>query len=89
MNPQLIIDMGRKAILTAGLLALPALATGLVVGLLVSIIQAVTQIHEMTLTFIPKIIAIALALYFFLPWMLRIILNYTSTLFLNFSSFIK
>jgi len=89
MNPQLVIEIGRKAILTAGLLALPALATGLVVGLLVSIIQAVTQIHEMTLTFIPKIIAIALALYFFLPWMLRIILNYTSTLYLNFSSFIK
>jgi len=89
MNPQLVIEIGRKAILTAGLLALPALATGLVVGLLVSIIQAVTQIHEMTLTFIPKIVAIALALYFFLPWMLRIILNYTSTLFLNFSSFIK
>ena len=89
MDPQLVIDIGRKAILTAGLLALPALATGLVIGLLVSIIQAVTQIHEMTLTFIPKIVAIALALYFFLPWMLRIILNYTSTLFLNFSSFIK
>ena len=89
MNPQLVIEIGRKAILTAGLLALPALATGLVVGLLVSIIQAVTQIHEMTLTFIPKIIAIALALYFFLPWILRIILNYTSTLYLNFSSFIK
>lgn len=89
MNPQLVIEIGRKAILTAGLLALPVLATGLVVGLLVSIIQAITQIHEMTLTFIPKIIAIALALYFFLPWMLRIILNYTSTLYLNFSSFIK
>jgi len=89
MNPQLVIEIGRKAILTAGLLALPALVTGLVVGLLVSIIQAVTQIHEMTLTFIPKIVAIALALYFFLPWILRIILNYTSTLYLNFNSFIK
>ena len=86
---QLIVDMGRKAILTAGLLAMPVLAAGLIVGLLVSIIQAVTQIHEMTLTFIPKIIAIAAVLYFLLPWMLKVLLHYTSSLYLNLGMFIK
>jgi len=89
MNMQLIVDMGRKAILTAGLLAMPVLAAGLIVGLLVSIIQAVTQIHEMTLTFIPKIIAIAAVLYFLLPWMLKVLLHYTSSLYLNLGMFIK
>jgi len=86
---QLIVDMGRKAILTAGLLAMPVLAAGLIVGLLVSVIQAVTQIHEMTLTFIPKIIAIAAVLYFLLPWMLKVLLHYTSSLYLNLGMFIK
>jgi len=89
MNIQLIVDIGRKAILTAGLLAMPALTAGLIVGLLVSIIQAVTQIHEMTLTFIPKIIAIAAVLYFLLPWMLKVLLHYTSSLYLNLGMFIK
>jgi len=86
---QLIVDIGRKAILTAGLLAMPVLAAGLIVGLLVSVIQAVTQIHEMTLTFIPKIIAIAAVLYFLLPWMLKVLLHYTSSLYLNLGMFIK
>jgi len=86
---QLIVDIGRKAILTAGLLAMPVLAAGLIVGLLVSVIQAVTQIHEMTLTFIPKIIAIAVVLYFLLPWMLKVLLHYTSSLYLNLGMFIK
>ncbi|MCD6083779.1 flagellar biosynthesis protein FliQ [Candidatus Aerophobetes bacterium] len=89
MNMQLIVDIGRKAILTAGLLAMPVLAAGLIVGLLVSVIQAVTQIHEMTLTFIPKIIAIAVVLYFLLPWMLKVLLHYTSSLYLNLGMFIK
>ncbi|RLE08040.1 flagellar biosynthetic protein FliQ [Candidatus Aerophobetes bacterium] len=89
MNMQLIVDIGRKAILTAGLLAMPVLAAGLIVGLLVSVIQAVTQIHEMTLTFIPKIIAIAAVLYFLLPWMLKVLLHYTSSLYLNLGMFIK
>ena len=89
MNPQLVIEIGRKAILTAGLLSLPVLAVGLIVGLLVSIIQAVTQIHEMTLTFIPKIIAVAAALYFFLPWILKVIVHYTSSLYINIGMFIK
>ena len=89
MSPELAIELARKALLTAGLLALPALAAGLIVGLVVSIFQAITQIHEITLTFIPKMIAIGIALYFFLPWMIKTMLYYTSTLYINFSLFLR
>lgn len=89
MTPEFVIEMGRRALMTAGLLALPMLAAALIVGLVVAILQAVTQIHEMTLTFIPKIIAIGATLYFFLPWILKVMLHYTSTLYLNFGFLVK
>jgi flagellar biosynthetic protein FliQ len=54
---------------------------GLVVGLLISILQAVTQIHEMTLTFIPKIVAVALAMLLFLPWIINMLVDFTTRLF--------
>ncbi|MCD6472510.1 flagellar biosynthetic protein FliQ [Candidatus Aerophobetes bacterium] len=89
MSPDLIITIARKTILTAGLLALPVLAVGLIVGLIISILQAVTQIHEMSLTFVPKIIAVGIALYFSLPYMLKTILYYTSHLYLSVNTFIR
>lgn len=58
----------------------PMLAFGLIVGLAISVLQAVTQIHEMTLTFIPKIVAVAVALLIFLPWMINIIVDFTTRL---------
>jgi len=81
MTPEMVIVIGKKAISTAGLIALPVLVVALLVGLIVSILQAITQIHEMTLTFIPKILAIGITLYFLLPWMLKIIIGYTLTLY--------
>lgn len=89
MTPEFVIEMGRRALLTAGLIALPMLAAALIVGLVVAILQAVTQIHEMTLTFIPKIIVVGVALYFCLPWILKVMLHYTSTLYLNFGFLVK
>jgi flagellar biosynthetic protein FliQ len=74
------VDLFQKALWTALLLAAPMLLFGLVAGLVVSIFQAVTQIHEMTLTFIPKILAVALALFLFLPWMLQKMLDFTVSL---------
>ena len=71
------IQLAREAMLVALLLAAPMLGFGLLVGLLVSVIQAVTQVNEMTLTFIPKIIAVMLALALFLPWIMRIIVDFT------------
>ena len=58
---------------------MPMLGLGLAVGLLVSIFQAVTQIHEMTLTFVPKILIVLLALLFFAGWMLENLMNFTET----------
>lgn len=89
MSPELAAEIGRRAILTAGLICLPPLAVGLIVGLLVGIFQAITQIHEMTLTFIPKIIAIGAVLYFLLPWIIKIITGYTSTLYLGINLFMR
>ena len=71
------VQLAREAMLVTLLLAAPMLGFGLVVGLFVSIIQAVTQVNEMTLTFIPKIIAVMAALAFFLPWIMRIIVEFT------------
>lgn len=58
----------------------PMLAFGLIVGLLISLLQAVTQVHEMTLTFIPKIVAVATALMIFLPWMINLVVDFTTRL---------
>lgn len=80
---QLVVDVGREALLTALTLSLPLLAVGLVVGLAVSIAQAVTQIQEQTLSFIPKIMAVVGTLLFLMPWMLRVIVTYTRELFMR------
>ncbi len=74
------IALFQQAILLALMLAGPMLLFGLVTGLLVSIFQAVTQIQEMTLTFIPKILAVVLSLFLFLPWMVNKIVDYTAHL---------
>ena len=67
------------------MLAAPMLLLGLAAGLAISIFQAVTSIHEMTLTFIPKILAIILGLFLFLPWMVQKMLTFASSLFLRAS----
>lgn len=69
------------------LISLPMLLAGLVVGLLVSIFQATTQINEMTLTFVPKILAVIAVLIFTMPWMLNMILDYTKSIFNLIPSF--
>ncbi|MCA9754495.1 MAG: flagellar biosynthesis protein FliQ [Candidatus Eisenbacteria bacterium] len=71
----------QNALLMALLLAAPMLLFGLVTGLLVSVFQAVTQIQEMTLSFVPKILAVVAALFLFLPWMLNKLVMYTTDLF--------
>ena len=77
MSPQEAIDIARRAILITLLLASPMLGFGLIVGLMISILQAVTQINEMTLTFIPKIIAVMVALALFLPWIMQVVMSFT------------
>lgn len=75
-----IISLGREAVLTVLLVASPMLISGLVVGLLVSLFQATTQIQEQTLAFIPKIVAVLLAIVIFGAWMLRTMVEFTARL---------
>ena len=75
------LDLGRRTLMTALLLAAPLLLVGLVVGVLVSILQAVTQIQEMTLTFVPKIVVMILAAAVLMPWILRRITDFATTMF--------
>ena len=80
MTPDQAIQIAREAMLVTLLLSAPMLGFGLIVGLLVSIFQAVTQINEMTLTFVPKILAVAAAMAIFLPWIIRTLVDFTVNL---------
>ena len=75
------IDMGRSAFLLALTLSAPILAVGLVVGLTISIVQAVTQLQEQTLTFVPKIAAMVVAASLFIPWIALRLLEYAVKMF--------
>lgn len=89
MTPEFIVGFGKEAVWITLLVAGPMLFFGLLVGLIVSIFQAVTQVHEMTLTFIPKILAVMGALVFFAPWMMSVLLNFTERLFINIPMYIR
>jgi flagellar biosynthetic protein FliQ len=89
MTPEFITGFFMQAIKTAIFLAAPMLAVGLIAGVLVSMFQAATQINEMTLVFVPKMLGVALALLFFFPWMLKLIIGYTQNLFINLPTYIR
>ena len=72
MTPQMVVSIGREALLLTIMLAGPMLAFALVIGVTIALFQAVTQIQEMTLTFVPKILAVAAAMLIFLPWMINL-----------------
>ncbi len=81
MTVELVVGIGREAILTMLMASAPILLSGLLIGLIISILQAVTQIHEMTLTFIPKIAVVAFSLMLFLPWIINLIVDFTSRIY--------
>jgi flagellar biosynthetic protein FliQ len=83
------LSLGREAIFTALVVAAPMLVLGLITGLIVSIFQAVTQIQEQTLTFIPKILVSAVAILFFGPFMLAMLTAFTSRVFSSIPQLIK
>ncbi len=89
MTPEFVIGFARQAIEVTLSIAMPMLGVGLVVGVFVSIIQAATQIQEMTLTFVPKILAVFIALLIAFPWIMDKMMTYTRDLFLNFPQYIK
>jgi flagellar biosynthetic protein FliQ len=80
MNADLVIDIGRQAMEVTILLAAPVLLASLVIGLIIAMFQAATQINEMTLSFVPKLMVVALVLIFAGPWMLRQIIGFTQKL---------
>jgi flagellar biosynthesis protein FliQ len=79
MTPEFVITFAQEAIRTTILVSMPMLSLGLAIGLIVSIFQAVTQINEMTLTFVPKILIVSLALLFFAGWMLEQLMHFATT----------
>ncbi|MFQ5587607.1 MAG: flagellar biosynthesis protein FliQ [Nitrospiria bacterium] len=87
MTPEFVIEIVQRTVEVSVLLAAPVLVSSLLIGLLVSLFQAVTQINEATLTFLPKILIAGLALAFFLPWMLRVIIGFTSGILLNLPNY--
>ena len=89
MTPEFVIGFARGAIEMTLAIALPMLGVGLAVGMVVSILQAATQIQEMTLTFVPKIIAVFLALLVAFPWIMDKMINYTREIFINLPNYIR
>jgi flagellar biosynthetic protein FliQ len=88
MTEQFIVDFAMDAIKTTLLVSAPMLGFGLITGLVISIFQAVTSIQELTLTFIPKILAVFLALFLFFPWIMRIMMSFTERILMNFPVYI-
>ena len=89
MTTDFVIGFGRQAIELCLMMALPMLGVGLAVGVVVSIIQAATQIQEQTLTFIPKIICMFIALLMALPWLMERMTTFTRDVFINIPQYVQ
>lgn len=83
MTEEMILSIGSEAIKTTIYLAGPMLFAAMVIGIVVSVMQAVTQINESTLTFIPKMVAVVLVLVVMAPWMMEILQNYTAQVIIS------
>lgn len=81
MTPQMVVSIGREALILTLMLAGPMLAFALVIGVTIALFQAVTQIQEMTLTFVPKILSVAAAMLIFLPWMINLATDFLRHMF--------
>jgi flagellar biosynthetic protein FliQ len=89
MTPEFVVGFARQSIELALMISLPMLGIGLIVGVSVSVIQAATQIQEMTLSFIPKIVSIFLALLLSFPWIMDKMITFTQNVFLNIPNYIS
>jgi flagellar biosynthesis protein FliQ len=81
MTEQLAIEIVRETLFTALVIAGPMLLSGLIVGVLISLLQSVTQVQEMTLTFIPKILTVVTVLILLSPWMLGIMFKFVNLIY--------
>ena len=89
MSADMAIQIGRDALIMVMLVSAPMLGLGLLVGIAVSVFQATTQIQEQTLAFVPKILAVFLAILIFGPWMLSLMVDYTRDIFINLPQMIR
>lgn len=81
MSPDYVVELMKGLMANIMILAAPLLLTGMTVGLLVSLFQAVTSLQEQTLTFVPKALAVSALLFFIMPWMVRTLMDYTKGIF--------
>ena len=81
MTPETVMQLGQEALFLTVMLAAPLLLSALGIGLLIGVFQAATQIQEMTLSFIPKLVALVIALFVAGPWMIQLIVDFTQRLF--------
>ena len=89
MTPEFIVNLVVEALKTGMLVSAPMLGIVLTIGLLISVFQSATSINDMTLSFVPKILAVFVALIIFLPWLINIMTTFTSNIFINFPSYIS
>ncbi|AAS94527.1 flagellar biosynthesis protein FliQ [Nitratidesulfovibrio vulgaris] len=89
MTPEFVIGFARQSIELALLISMPILGVGLAVGVVVSVIQAATQIQEMTLSFIPKVVSIFIAVLVSFPWIMDKMVTFTREVFLNIPNYIR
>ena len=88
MSGDLVVQLGQEALFIVMIVAAPMLGLGLIVGLMVSVFQATTSIQEQTLAFIPKIIAVFVAILIFGPWLPRIMTEYLTNILVNLPGYI-
>jgi flagellar biosynthesis protein FliQ len=86
MTPENVMDLAHSTLLVTSLIAAPLLLTALVTGLLIGMLQAATQINEATLSFIPKLLVLVLALFVSGPWILRMLVDFTRNLYASIPS---
>ena len=89
MTVDTIVTLAREAMLVTLLTAAPMLLSGMLIGLLISVFQSVTQIQEITLTFVPKIVVVMVAFVVFLPWMVGIVMGFVQPLISNFNVLVR
>jgi len=89
MSPQVVVAIGKQLIITVLSVAAPMLCAGLFTGLAVTIFQSITQLRDMTLTFVPKIVVVCVTIIICLPWMMRVLIAFTTNLFLSVNQVIS
>jgi flagellar biosynthetic protein FliQ len=77
MSAQMTVELARKTLETAFLLSAPILLVATIVGLLISVLQVMTSVQDMTLSTVPRLVAVALTVFLLLPWSLRVVMNFT------------